>query len=65
SPVVAPWWNWVPFDLVANLLPFQFHDRQKLHYALVPEPAKVDEQAVLRRAEELQEKLKPSTRPAR
>lgn len=57
SPVVAPWWNWVPFDLVANLLPLHLADRQKLHYVLAAEPKTVDEQLLLDRAKDLEGEL--------
>src|SRR5688572_32912678 len=32
--VIAPWWQWVPFDLAAELFPLT--DRRQLHYALEP-----------------------------
>ena len=54
--VIAPWWNWVPLDLIANLLPLT--DHQKLHYTLNPStrPAN-DSGAVVERAEQLRAKL--------
>jgi hypothetical protein len=65
SVVIAPWWNWVPLDLIATAMPFTLHDRQRLHYDLKPlttQPA--DAQALLERAEKLEQGL-PATRPAR
>ena len=47
--LVAPWWNWVPMDLVAMLLPL--HDRQHLHYDLTPASTRpADDAALLDRA---------------
>src|SRR5262245_4912187 len=28
--VIAPWWQWVPFDFFAELLPFRPHDKRHL-----------------------------------
>lgn len=72
QPVNAPAWNWVPFDLVANLLPFTFKDERKFEYALVPlDPSKDQPAGLLERADYLKGKLegseftkKPATRPA-
>ena len=33
--VIAPWWQWVPFDLVAELFPLT--DRHTLAYTLTPQ----------------------------
>jgi len=63
SLVIAPWWNWVPLDLIATALPMRLKDRQHLHYDLKPlttQPA--DDQALLERAKTL-EKTLPATRP--
>ena len=32
--VVAPWWQWPPFDLFAELLPVRLTDHRSLHYEL-------------------------------
>jgi hypothetical protein len=73
--VIAPWWQWVPIDLVAELLPL--HDRQKLSYSLKRAPeAAVEPDAILSRAQQLRGKLQssrntrrpatvPTTAPAR
>lgn len=63
--VIAPWWQWVPIDLVAELLPL--HDRRRLAYSMEPvSAADVDPQQMLDRAAELRSQLQssPYTRPA-
>ena len=63
--VIAPWWQWVPIDLVVELLPL--HDRQTLAYAMQPfSQAAVDPQQMLKRAEGMEGQLESSryTRPA-
>ncbi|HEY7120368.1 MAG TPA: PEGA domain-containing protein [Tepidisphaeraceae bacterium] len=65
--VIAPAWNWVPFDLFANLLPFTFKDHRSYSYTLTPlDPAKDHPQGLLDRAEYLKDKLEsgPFTRVA-
>lgn len=47
--VTAPWWQWVPIDLVAELLPVPLHDRRRLDFKL--ESAKPGDDFVLERAE--------------
>jgi hypothetical protein len=62
--VIAPWWQWVPFDFVAEFLPL--HDRQTLTYTLYPISAgAVDPNKMLGRAEEFGTHLEssPYTRP--
>jgi hypothetical protein len=67
--VIAPWWQWIPFDLFAEALPL--HDRRSLSYAMQPTgTAEVDPQQMLRRAEAMRPQLEssarqPATRPAR
>jgi hypothetical protein len=54
--LIAPWWNWVPLDLIALALPL--HDHQRLHYKLEPaatQPA--DDPVLLRRAEDLRKEI--------
>ncbi len=54
--VIAPWWQWIPFDLVAELLPL--HDRQHLSYTLLPRSAASEDPAdLMRRAEQMQPRL--------
>jgi hypothetical protein len=67
--VIAPWWQWVPIDLFAELLPLT--DRRQLHYTLHPTTQEaVDPDRMLSRAAQLRGKLqstkntkKPSTAP--
>ena len=67
--VIAPWWQWVPFDLAAELLPL--HDKRRLSYRLKPTPERaVEPNAMLSRAEKLRGELQsthntrePSTVP--
>jgi len=71
SPVIAPWWQWVPFDLFAQLLPLRLTDQQFLHYMLKPITARLnDPNRLLRQGERLRGELEtganePRTRPAR
>jgi hypothetical protein len=62
--VIAPWWQWVPIDLVAELLPL--HDRRELAYSMRPiSEAAVDPKVMLQRAEAMRPKLQSSrVRPA-
>jgi hypothetical protein len=59
--VKAPWWQWVPMDLFAEILPIPFRDHQRFAYTLEPastQPA--DPQAMYDRAAELRGKLESS-----
>jgi hypothetical protein len=47
--VVAPWWQWPPIDLVAELVPLPLRDRRRLSFMLKPE-GRLDE-GVLDRGE--------------
>jgi hypothetical protein len=68
--VIAPWWQWVPIDLVAELFPLT--DKRELHYTLAPTTQEaIDPQVMLDRAETLRHELrstkntrKPTTAPA-
>ena len=66
--VVAPFWQWVPLDLVAEMLPLHLHDERVLTYSLKPastQPA--DPDRLMMRAEDMREQLegtrRPTTRP--
>ena len=67
--VIAPWWQWIPFDLFAEALPL--HDKRALSYAMQPTTAShVDPQQLLNRAEAMRPQLessarRPATQPAR
>ncbi|HXE55781.1 MAG TPA: PEGA domain-containing protein [Tepidisphaeraceae bacterium] len=72
TPVIAPWWQWMPFDLGAELFPAMLDDHHTLTYALKPlSNQQVDPQAMVRRGEQLQTQLEssrlphPTTQPAR
>lgn len=60
--VIAPWWQWVPIDLLAEIAPWQPTDRQSMHVTL--REARQDEPvaAIVARGIELQRKL-PATQP--
>lgn len=68
--VIAPWWQWVPIDLVAELFPL--HDRHRLAYTMEPiSEAAVDPAQMIDRAADLRRQLEssrytrtPSTQPA-
>src|SRR5690349_3967663 len=68
--VIAPWWQWVPIDLFAELLPLT--DRRQLHYTMHPTTqATVDPDRMLAEAERMRGKLRstkntkhPTTAPA-
>jgi hypothetical protein len=58
TQVTAPWWQWVPFDLLAELTPFRPVDRRRLTYTLLPastQPA--DARWMMHEAREWQTKL--------
>ncbi|HEY2584319.1 MAG TPA: PEGA domain-containing protein [Tepidisphaeraceae bacterium] len=74
TPVIAPWWQWIPFDLVAEILPFKFEDPHTVSYTLAPQShAQVDPGSIIDRGQALQELLEssrlpqtqPATRPAK
>ena len=66
SPVIAPWWQWVPLDLFAEFLPLT--DHHELGFTL-RRPNERDEEAdlLVRRAEQLGTELegtrKATTQP--
>lgn len=70
AAVIAPWWQWVPIDFVAEFLPLQ--DHHDLSFSLSPPQSQdVDPQALAESGQELQEQLestrrsttRPTTRP--
>ena len=79
SPVIAPWWQWVPFDFLAEVLPFHFQDSHTLTYSLKPiQESQETPDELIEHAQQLRERLdygkegpqtrpapKPATRPAR
>ncbi len=53
QPVPAPWYQWVPFDFIAeNLIPGKIHDTRTFDYPLVPQLVVPPEQ-LMERAESL------------
>jgi hypothetical protein len=71
EPVIAPLWQWPPFDLFAELLPFRPKDIRQYRYTLVKRSENaVSPQDMLSRAGELKGGLEssryrqsPATRP--
>ncbi len=49
--VVAPWWQWPPFDLAAELIPLPLRDRRRLSFEL--SPAAPGDGGLLDRSEQL------------
>ena len=59
--VIAPWWQWVPFDFVAELSPIPLRDRQSLSYSLRPTSEKqVDPESLRDRGEAMRQSLESS-----
>jgi hypothetical protein len=57
--VIAPWWQWVPIDLFAELLPL--HDRRELAYTMKPySETRLDPQQMLAQAQAMERKLESS-----
>lgn len=47
QPVLAPWWQWVPIDLLADLTPGRKVDHREFRYTIEPQPQQGVEAAVL------------------
>ncbi len=59
--VVAPAYQWIPLDLLAELVPVTFRDRQNLFFQLKPEAANIAEAGpLLSRAEQFKGQLQSS-----
>jgi hypothetical protein len=54
AEATAPWWDHIPFDLVAEILPAKFVSRTAWRFELVP--SEVSPGELLRRAAELRER---------
>lgn len=69
TPIIAPWWQWVPIDFVAEILPLRLEDSQFVSYTLKPLSAQqVDPQSIVDRGQALGEQLEsghPTTRRSR
>jgi hypothetical protein len=62
APVIAPWWQIVPIDLIAEMFPVT--DHHELFYTLHPPIEQdVDPKLLVRRGEELQKELRSSRLP--
>lgn len=60
QPVPAPWYQWTPFDFIAeNLIPGKIHDTRTFEYPLVPQLVVPPEQ-LLERAEGLRRETRAS-----
>lgn len=55
--LVAPWWQWIPFDLAAELSPVRLQDKKTVHVELEPSQAMGGNDALLTRAEAAREML--------
>ncbi len=59
--VIAPWWQWIPFDLFADILPLHFKDHQELNFTMKPIKAEAaDPDVMLQHAATLKSKLQSS-----
>jgi|GEM_PF-310631 PEGA domain-containing protein len=62
--VIAPIYEWIPLDLISELLPIPLKDRHTLSYNLTPAPpASGPSPGILMRAAELKGQLEPSHYP--
>jgi hypothetical protein len=55
--VVAPWWQWPPFDFLAELTPGRPRDTHSLAYVMKPATRPADPAELVRRAEGLRAEL--------
>jgi hypothetical protein len=59
--VIAPWWQWPPFDFFAELLPFRPHDKRHLNYVMQPtSPLAADPGVMVQRAGQMRTQLESS-----
>ena len=70
TPVIAPWWQWMPFDFIAEILPLRLEDHHEISYTLKPfSDEHFDPEAMARRAQGLRERLdevqSPATQPSK
>jgi len=70
AKVIAPAWQWPPFDLLAEFSPARLKDKHKLMFVLEPEEPPPSNDEMLGRAEQMRLQLQssqytrnPSTRP--
>jgi hypothetical protein len=70
--IKAPWWNWPPFDLLAELGPWHVRDHKVLTYKLTPSTQTVTAPGpLMERAVQMEKQLRssestrhPSTQPS-
>jgi hypothetical protein len=61
TKVIAPLWQWPPFDLLAEVLPFRSRDYHRVNYRLTPTTQQAaDPELMLARAEQLRVRLQSS-----
>jgi hypothetical protein len=71
TAIIAPWWQWVPFDFVAELLPLRLQDVHNVSYSLKPlSQVQIDPESIVDRGQALGEQLEtghpaaPKTKPS-
>lgn len=57
ASLIAPIWQWVPFDLIFVILPIPMHDDRHLSYTLQPSTQPADPAGLIDRARQLQGRL--------
>ena len=61
AEVTAPWWQWPPIDLFAELWPARLRDERTISYTLKPKSSEpVEASEMLSRATELRDQLESS-----
>jgi hypothetical protein len=64
AKVYAPIYEWIPIDLITELLPFPFKDHHTLNYTLIPDPpARQPSPGILDRAAELKGQMETTHYP--
>jgi hypothetical protein len=62
--VIVPFYEWIPLDLITELLPFPFKDHHILNYTLTPSPpASEPSPGILQRADELKRQMETTHYP--
>jgi hypothetical protein len=64
AKVFAPIYEWIPIDLITELLPFPFKDHHTLNYTLIPElPASQPSPGIIERAAQLKGQMETTHYP--
>jgi PEGA domain-containing protein len=64
ASVIAPWYQWVPFDIVFQLLPIPLKDHHVVKYDLIPTPPSSEPTpGILNRATQLKSQLESTHYP--